>query len=488
MSLLLPWLLPVLAALGGVCGLRRPPLLMPPPRATEVPLPPDQWYTQRLDHFQPTDQRTWQQRYYTNDSFYKPGGPVFLMIGGEGPASPVWMVTGQWIEYAKQYNALCFQLEHRFYGKSYPTEDMSVENLRYLSSEQALADLAAFSAAMTSEYSLDADARWVAFGGSYPGSLAAWYRLKYPHMVHAAVSTSAPLLAKTNFLEYLQVVTDSIEAKSGDQCYDAIQEAFTELEVLLADEVGWAALSQQFKLCSPFNGSVVLDVSNLVSNLADLFEGTVQYNEDNRGFEGAKDANITINVLCDVMTSEEGNAIDRLAQVNQLLMTAHDQQCLDHTYDSMMKQMQDVDFSSPNNSGMRQWIYQTCTEFGWYQTSDYGRQPFGHHMPLSFSVQQCMDAYGAGFNRSFIDASVAATNVNYGARALRTKRVVLVNGSIDPWHAMGLTESADDQRPAIYINGTAHCANMYPARPEDLPDLVSARQRVGDLIGQWLQE
>ena len=78
--------------------------------------------------------------------------------------------------------------------------DMSVENLQYLSSEQALADLAAFSAAMAEQLALPEGTKWVSFGGSYPGSLSAWYRLKYPDMVHAAVSTSAPLLAKTDFL------------------------------------------------------------------------------------------------------------------------------------------------------------------------------------------------------------------------------------------------------------------------------------------------
>lgn len=43
------------------------------------------------------------------------------MIGGEGEASPLWMVNGAWIDNAKTYGALCFQLEHRFYGKSHPT-------------------------------------------------------------------------------------------------------------------------------------------------------------------------------------------------------------------------------------------------------------------------------------------------------------------------------------------------------------------------------
>lgn len=56
-----------------------------------------------------------------NDEFYKQNGPVFIMIGGEGDASAKWMVEGQWIEYAKQFGAKCFQIEHRFYGKSQPT-------------------------------------------------------------------------------------------------------------------------------------------------------------------------------------------------------------------------------------------------------------------------------------------------------------------------------------------------------------------------------
>jgi pimeloyl-ACP methyl ester carboxylesterase len=69
----------------------------------------------------------------------------------------------------------------------------------YLSSEQALADLAYFIEAMTDKYGLPSGTKWFAFGGSYSGSLAAWLRAKYPHLIHAAVSSSAPLLAKADF-------------------------------------------------------------------------------------------------------------------------------------------------------------------------------------------------------------------------------------------------------------------------------------------------
>lgn len=37
---------------------------------------------------------------------------------------------------AQEYGALMLALEHRFYGASFPTPDMSIENLAFLSSEQ----------------------------------------------------------------------------------------------------------------------------------------------------------------------------------------------------------------------------------------------------------------------------------------------------------------------------------------------------------------
>lgn len=49
----------------------------------------------------------------------------FLAVLGEAEASKKWMHEGAWIHYAEQFGALCFQLEHRFYGKSHPTRLVS---------------------------------------------------------------------------------------------------------------------------------------------------------------------------------------------------------------------------------------------------------------------------------------------------------------------------------------------------------------------------
>ena len=125
------------------------------------------------------------------------------ILGGEGEANPAWLEAGSWVKYARDEGAAMLLLEHRYYGQSHPTDDLSVKNLTWLSSRQALADLANFITQMMEAKNLTGG--WVALGGSYPGSLAAWLRLKYPHLVKGSVSTSAPLLAKDDFYEYIQV-------------------------------------------------------------------------------------------------------------------------------------------------------------------------------------------------------------------------------------------------------------------------------------------
>lgn len=155
--------------------------------------------------------------------------------------------------------------------------DLSTENLKYLTSQQALQDIANFIEFFKRKHHLSKN-KWIVFGGSYSGSLAAWFRLKYPHLVAGAVASSAPIKAKLNFKEYIEVVENSL----GFKCIEEIKKAIKELTKLLNSEDDWQNITEMFNLCSPLNASNPMDVSNLIENLAGYFEETVQYNNDNR--------------------------------------------------------------------------------------------------------------------------------------------------------------------------------------------------------------
>lgn len=106
---------------------------------------------------------------------------------------------------------------------------------------------------------------------------------------------------------------------------------------------------QNRRLCDPIEQLVdsPLDVANLFENLASNFAGVVQYNKDN-----SPHATITIDDVCDTMNNQTiGAQIDRLAAVNDLLLTHDNQTCLDYKYDKMVAEMRNASWESDMASG-----------------------------------------------------------------------------------------------------------------------------------------
>lgn len=162
-------------------------------------------------------------------------------------------------------------LEHRFYGQSVPNNDSSTNNLRFLSSQQALEDLSAFHRYLTSQYG---EARFILWGGSYPGSLSAWARAKYPHLFFASFSASAPVLAQLDFTGYLEVVSDSV----GPKCSQRLNDGMNVLTQLMASDSGRSKIVSMFNLCAAPASD--LDVANFFEMIVDPIAEQVQYSLD----------------------------------------------------------------------------------------------------------------------------------------------------------------------------------------------------------------
>jgi thymus-specific serine protease len=456
--------------------------------------PPAQFFAQTLDHFDHSPNTpTWKQRFWVNDEYCPQsnrasGCPIFLYVGGEGALNSGTAVLGEHCELAKQFGALLVSLEHRYYGASVPTSDLSTENLQWLSSQQALADLATFATWFRQQENLldPTSSPLVTFGGSYPGALSSWARLKYPQIVQAAVSTSSPVQAKLDFDEYCQVVSDALSAPisgGSQQCLAATTAAFVTMNQALKE--GGSALQQLSKellSCTPLSNSP-LDAFAAVSQWGGVIMGLVQYNHL---ILPPGDDSLNVAAFCNNMTSApKGQELQTLVNTFAAYM---DGECSQNTWNEQMVSLLNTTVD-PNAAGVgiRQWSWQTASQFAYYQSCEAGC-PFAPQMNLQGYVEQNFQAFNYTLDQT--TAMVDFSLEYYGSNTTAADKTFFVNGGLDPWHVLSV------QRPlpqfgdvrSLIINGTSHCRQMMPSGPFDPPQVVQARADVASAISEWLSE
>uniref|UniRef100_A0A8C5QB37 Thymus-specific serine protease n=1 Tax=Leptobrachium leishanense TaxID=445787 RepID=A0A8C5QB37_9ANUR len=435
-------------------------------------------YTQPLDHFNRRNNATYRQRYWINEEYWqRPDGPVFLYIGGEGSLSEFSVLSGEHVDLAQKHRALLVSLEHRYYGASINQDGLTLSEIRFLSSQQALADLASFHLFISQKYNLSPRNTWICYGGSYPGSLSAWFRLKFPHLVYGAIASSAPVRAKLDFTDYNKVVAKSLsdEAIGGSaKCLDLVKEGFRAVDALLHSG-NTSELEKDFSSCDALSGPD--DSAEFVGNLADIFMGAVQYNGEIRGNN--------VRRLCQIMTTESPqSAYEGLRKVNQGYMESMGLQCVQNSYEKSVADLNSTKIN-PVGVGERQWYYQTCTEFGYYQTCEDALCPFSPLITLNSQLALCTRVFQ--ITMESVQQSVEFTNEFYGADHPKSSRIIFVNGNVDPWHALSVLKNESRSEIAIFINGTAHCANMNPSSPDDPPSLKKAREDIAVQVTSWLK-
>jgi pimeloyl-ACP methyl ester carboxylesterase len=434
-----------------------------------------------IDNFAPIqNQQKWYgqgQRYWINKQFW--GGvnyPIFVFIGGEGEERCTRLTDSLYMyQLAEQYRALLVDVEHRFYGQSIPTPDVSTKNMQYLSSSQALADLARVIDFIKSDLKTS-NSKVLTIGGSYPGNLAAWFRLKYPSSTYASIASSAPLTAQTNFPEYMDVVAQSIIHFSGQACYNAFELAAEILAniALLPDNSGYAKLDTDFQTCSPMKDEK--DLSILLSDLMGNVQGTVQYNNEHNGV-------LNITDICATMTNPNYDAYTNFITLQQAYRKANGQTCEDASW------VDTVQALSVNGAG-RSWTYQTCNEFGYFQTTDSKNQPFHSWkwLNLDFYYDLCTDA----FDGWTAEPQVQFMNTVYGDIRIAGTNILFPSGTIDPWHALGVSNTTAKLPQAtetpVYIEGTAHCHDLYKPANSDPQSLTNARQIIANQVDLWLKD
>ncbi|XP_039159599.1 lysosomal Pro-X carboxypeptidase-like [Eucalyptus grandis] len=215
------------------------------------------FYNQTLDHFnyRPESYTTFKQRYIINSKYWggaNASAPIFAFLGDEEPIDSGTTGAGFMTDNAAEFKALLVYI-HRFYGESIPygwTLDKALKDANtrgYFSSAQALADYAEILLYLKQKLNAK-HSPIIVSGGSYGGMLAAWLRLKYPHVALGALASSAPILAFPDIMPrdtfYSGVAKDFLFS-----CHQTIRRSWEEIDRVASEPHGLAKLSKTFKTC-----------------------------------------------------------------------------------------------------------------------------------------------------------------------------------------------------------------------------------------------
>jgi len=419
---------------------------------------PEQWFDQKLDHFDAKNPTTFKQRYYHNSSFVTAGAqaPVILYICGEGACTGA-EDSGTAMVWAKKLGAHLIAVEHRYYGKSYPFSDLTPEHLQYLSTDQAIEDLANFITSMKKQPGLQG--RWLSVGGSYAGALSAYLRLKHPELIEASLASSGPVESRIEFKEYDRSVANGLSAS----CLSQVLQVTHDAEDAVKDPVRFEELKTTFDV------KPITDPVDFLYVIADMAAAAVQYGFQN-GF---------CNSLGTGHPTLETYAAAGTDVLNQLGMKA-----IESSYKSA-ESINAADYE--NGAGMRQWVYQTCFEYGFFQVSsgDPSNTARSTQIATPYHLRACQELFGAN-----AVPQIEAMNKKYYQPLLdpaQASRIFFTNGGLDPWAQLSIsTDRGNATNPllkTLTIAGASHCNDLGgPASSA----VASARTQVGDWLNQWV--
>lgn len=106
------------------------------------------------------------------------------------------------------------------------------------------------------------------------------------------------------------------------------------------------------RLCDPIDPGHTkkTDILNLYETLAGNVAGIVQYNKDNRPRSPTR--NITVDDVCNILVDETIRLpVERLALVNNMILNATKEKCLDYRYGKMIRELRNITWTSEQAEG-----------------------------------------------------------------------------------------------------------------------------------------
>ena len=428
--------------------------------------------TQKVDHFAFDSSATFDQRVVISlDHWGKDGSPIFFYTGNEGDIFMFANNTGFVWEFAESFGAMVVFAEHRYYGTSLPFGDDSFSSsskTKYLTVEQALEDFASNIEWIKCNYNAHSSPV-IAFGGSYGGMLAAWLRMKYPHLVEGALAASAPVAQLYGIYDcnkFNDIVTQDFRDYSSD-CVKVIQLSWPALRRVANESNGIEFINQAFHLCP----NEQFDLETLINLLANVLTNMAMTDYPNSATFLSPMPPFPVRETCKQLTDasidDRGLVVQLANAVNSVYFNySGSAKCLSLVPDEMD----------------RGWNIQSCAEMVLPTCSDgvnhlFERQEFN----LTEYRENCRVKQGLIPDETYIARVFGGKNIQTASN------IIFSNGMRDPWSAGSILDPVNDAITVIKIPHACHHEDLRFKGPNDYSELIQAREKEVKVIRRWIR-
>ncbi|XP_008842416.1 lysosomal Pro-X carboxypeptidase isoform X2 [Nannospalax galili] len=436
------------------------------------------YFPQKVDHFGFNNVKTFKQRYLIADKHWKKnGGSILFYTGNEGDI--IWFCnnTGFMWNVAEELEAMLVFAEHRYYGESLPFGEDSFKDskhLNFLTSEQALADYAELIRHLKRTIPGADSQPVIAVGGSYGGMLAAWFRMKYPHLVVGALAASAPIWQFEDLVScgvFMKITTEDFR-KSGPNCAESILRSWGAINRISRTGRGLQWLTEALHLCSPLTSG---DISVLKEWLSETWVNLAMVNYPYATSFLQPLPAWPIKVVCQYLKNPNVSDTLLLQNIFQVLNVYYN-------YSGQAKCL-NISETTTSSLGSMGWSYQACTEMVMpFCTNgiDDMFEPF--HWDLKIFSDNCFNQWGVKPRPFWITTLYGGKNISSHSN------IVFSNGDLDPWSGGGVTKNITDTLVAINIPDAAHHLDLRANTAFDPSSVLLARSLEVKYMKGWITD
>ncbi|XP_074601457.1 lysosomal Pro-X carboxypeptidase-like isoform X2 [Brevipalpus obovatus] len=435
------------------------------------------YYEQKVDHFNYINNATFPQRMIVSTDHWCNQCPIFFYAGNEGDIFSFANNTGFMWENAQKFGAMVMFVEHRYYGVSLPFGNSSYANLStlgYLTVEQAMADYADILFNFRSTKGTD-KSPVIMFGGSYGGMIAAWFRMKYPHLVVGSLASSAPIEQFQGLYDcrgYNDRASKSFRDYS-ENCFQSIKKCWNAFNRVGSTDEGLQWLHDTFHLCQDLKAS---DLSTFVGWISDSFGTLAMIDYPNPADFLAPLPAFPINYTCQQLQHPEHDDKALLVDIYNAISVFYNftgqTTCNDYK-----------DSSDSGRLGGDGWNFQACTEMVLPICSIGNDTMFPEQQwDVDAYKKQCFQTYG-------IMSDIYKAEQLFGGQNISTAtNIIFSNGERDPWAPGGFYRQISPSLVNILIPHACHHEDLRPTGPNDPPSLLAIRRKEVEIITQWIKD